>query len=436
MGAVLVNTRDNPSFDPVGIIRAKRDGLAWSPSQIRQLMENYLAGTFAEEQMAALLMAVVWRGMAFDELAVWTEAMISSGRRIDLDLLGRPTVDKHSTGGVGDKVSLILVPLVAAFGAVVPQMSGRGLGHTGGTLDKMDAIPGWRSDLSPEEVVGVLSEVGCVITAASTEIVPADRRLYALRDITATVESIPLIVSSIMSKKVAEGTKSLLLDVKVGTGAFMADLAEARRLAQTMVEVGEAHGVRTAAMLTAMDTPLGSAVGNALEVQEAIDVLSGAGPDDLRDLVVAEAEVMLGLAGIEGDPGEALHDGRALQRFEAMVRAQGGDPHAPLPQGRKLATVRADRSGVLCRLDALAVGMASLRLGAGRSRPGEQVSMTAGITCEVKPGQSVTAGQPILALWGDDPSRVGDAEEALAGAIEVGDSPPTLPPPVLERLGC
>ena len=287
MGAVLVNTRDNPSFDPVGIIRAKRDGLAWSPSQIRQLMENYLAGTFAEEQMAALLMAVVWRGMAFDELAVWTEAMISSGRRIDLDLLGRPTVDKHSTGGVGDKVSLILVPLVAAFGAVVPQMSGRGLGHTGGTLDKMDAIPGWRSDLSPEEVVGVLSEVGCVITAASTEIVPADRRLYALRDITATVESIPLIVSSIMSKKVAEGTKSLLLDVKVGTGAFMADLAEARRLAQTMVEVGEAHGVRTAAMLTAMDTPLGSAVGNALEVQEAIDVLSGAGPDDLRDLVVA-----------------------------------------------------------------------------------------------------------------------------------------------------
>ncbi len=432
----LVSTQHNPTFDPVGIIREKRDGRAWSPSQIHQLMENYVAGTFAEEQMAALLMAVVWRGMALDELAAWTEAMISSGRRIDLDALGQPTVDKHSTGGVGDKVSLVLVPLVASFGAAVPQMSGRGLGHTGGTLDKMDAIPGWRSDLSPDEVMRVLGEVGCLITAASSDLVPADHRLYALRDITATVESIPLIASSIMSKKVAEGTKSLLLDVKVGTGAFMTDLAEARTLAQRMIDVGEAHGVRTAAMLTTMDAPLGSAVGNALEVQEAIDVLSGAGPDDLRDLAVAEAEVMLDLVGIEGDPGVALRDGSALQRFEAMVQAQGGDPHAPLPLGRKLATVRADRSGVLRRLDARAVGMASFRLGAGRSRPGEQVSMTAGITCEVKPGQSVTTGQPILVLWGDDPSLIGSAEAALAGAIEVGDSPPSLPPPVLERLGC
>ncbi len=423
-------------FDPVGVIRDKRDGGVLSPRRIERLMQAYLGGEFAEEQMAALLMAIVWRGMASGELSAWTEAMIASGRRIDLSPLGRPTVDKHSTGGVGDKLSLILVPLVAGFGAAVPQMSGRGLGHTGGTLDKMEAIAGWRAGLGPDEMLRVLAEVGGVITAAGPELAPADRRLYALRDITATVESIPLIASSIMSKKVAEGTQSLLLDVKVGTGAFMTDLGRARRLAQTMVELGEARGVRTAAMITAMDTPLGRAVGNAVEVQEALDVLGGGGPRDVRDLVLAEAEAMLRLAGIGGDPAAALDDGRALRRFQDMVTAQGGDLDQPLPRGQLLGTVPAERDGVLRRLDARAVGMAAWRLGAGRSRPGEAVSAAAGIMCLAKPGDRVTHGQPIADLWGDDPWRLDTARAELAGAIEIGDDPPPAQPLVIERIGC
>ncbi len=423
-------------LDAVDLIRTKRDGGELPAEAIERLMRAYIGGGFAEEQMAALLMAILWRGMTGRELAVWTDAMIASGTRIDLSNLGRPTVDKHSTGGVGDKISLVLVPLVAVFGAVVPQMSGRGLGHTGGTLDKMDAIAGWRSDLRPDEVLAVLDDVGCVITAASAEIVPADRRLYALRDITATVESIPLVVSLIMSKKIAEGTGSLLLDVKVGTGAFMTERERARTLAATMVDVGAAHGVRTAAMLTAMDTPIGRTVGNALEVAEALEVLDGGGPADLRELVVAEATAMLSLAGIEGDPAAALGDGRARQRFEAMVEAQGGDLERPLPTGRLLGTVRADRSGFLCRLEARAVGMASFHLGAGRSRPGDDVSMTAGVVCRAKPGDEVVAGEPVLELWGDDPARLGLAEAAVAGAIEVGDAAPATSPAVLERLGC
>lgn len=418
------------------LIRTKRDGGELPAEAIDRLMRAYVRGDFAEEQMAALLMAIVWRGMADGELAVWTDAMIASGTRIDLGALGRPTVDKHSTGGVGDKISLVLVPLVAVFGAVVPQMSGRGLGHTGGTLDKMDAIAGWRSDLSPGEMLAVLDDVGCVITAASTEIVPADRRLYALRDVTATVESIPLVVSSIMSKKIAEGTGSLLLDVKVGTGAFMTARDPARTLAATMVDVGAAHGVRTAAMLTAMDTPIGRTVGNALEVAEALDVLDGGGPADLRELVCAEAAAMLDLAGIDGDPAAALDDGRARRRFEAMVEAQGGDLAPGLPTGRLLGTVRADRSGFVRRLEARAVGMASFHLGAGRSRPGDAVSMTAGVVCRAKPGDQVAAGDAVLELWGDDPGRLGLAEAAVTGAIEIGATPPDVPPAVLERIGC
>ena len=422
-------------FDPVSVIRDKRDGGALSPRRIERLMRAYLGGEFAEEQMAALLMAIVWRGMASGELSAWTEAMIASGRRIDLSPLGRPTVDKHSTGGVGDKLSLILVPLVAVFGAAVPQMSGRGLGHTGGTLDKMEAIAGWRADLSPDEMLRVLAEVGGVITAAGPELAPADRRLYALRDITATVESIPLIASSIMSKKVAEGTQSLLLDVKVGTGAFMTDIGRGRRLAETMVELGEAHGVRTAAMITAMDTPLGRAVGNAVEVQESLDVLGGGGPQDVRDLVVAEAEAMLRLAGIDGDPAAALDDGRARRRFQDMVAAQGGDLDRTLPRGQLLGTVSAARDGVLRRLDARAVGMAAWRLGAGRSRPGEAVSAAAGVMCLAKPGDQVAHGQPVADLWGDDPRRLEAARAELAGAIEIGDDPPPARPLVIERIG-
>jgi thymidine phosphorylase len=422
-------------FDGVGVIRVKRDGGELSQRQIEDLMRAYLAGEFAEEQMAALLMAIVWRSMTPAELTTWTAAMIASGQRVDLSSLGRPTVDKHSTGGVGDKLSLILVPLVAVFGAAVPQMSGRGLGHTGGTLDKLESIPGWRADLDPAELLRLLAQVGGVITAAGPELDPADRRLYALRDITATVESIPLIASSIMSKKIAEGTRSLLLDVKVGSGAFMTDLGQARQLAQTMTQLGQAHGVRTAAMLTAMDTPLGRAVGNAVEVQEALDVLGGGGPGDVRDLTIAEAEAMLQLAGISGDPAKALADGRAMDKFHEMIQAQGGDLSQPLAQGHTLGTVTAWRDGVIRRLDARAVGMASWRLGAGRSRPGETVSAAAGVICQAKPGEHVVTGQPIVELLGDDPTRLEAALAELTGAIEIGDDPPPTTPLVLERIG-
>jgi thymidine phosphorylase len=361
--------------------------------------------------------------------------MIASGERADLSGLGRPSVDKHSTGGVGDKLSLIIVPLVAVFGAVVPQMSGRGLGHTGGTLDKLESIPGWRPDLDPAALLKMLDKVGGVITAAGDEMAPADRRLYALRDITATVESIPLIASSIMSKKVAEGTQSLLLDIKVGSGAFMTDIDQARLLGSTMIEIGQAHGVRTAAMLTAMDTPLGRAVGNAVEVAEALDVLGGGGPADVRDLSVAEAEAMLQLAGIDGDPAKALADGRALDKFREMIRAQGGDPDQPLPASPLLGVVPAPRDGIVRRLDAYAVGMASWRLGAGRSRPGEAVSAAAGVICLAKPGEPVAKGQPLVELRGDDPGRLDAARAELAGAIDVGDEPPPASPLILQRIG-
>jgi thymidine phosphorylase len=422
-------------FDGVGVIRAKREGGELTPDQIRDLMRAYMSDDFAEEQMSALLMAIFWRGMNAAETAEWTGAMIASGERADLSGLSRPTVDKHSTGGVGDKLSLIIVPLVAVFGAAVPQMSGRGLGFTGGTLDKLESIPGWRPDLDPAALARVLEQVGGVITAAGTELAPADRRLYALRDITATVESIPLIASSIMSKKVAEGTQSLLLDIKVGTGAFMTDLDQARLLGSTMIGIGQAHGVRTAAMLTAMDTPLGRAVGNAIEVAEALDVLGGGGPADVRDLSVAEAEAMLGLAGVEGDPAKALADGRALDKFREMIRAQGGDPDQPLPASPVLGVVPAPRDGIVRRLDAYAVGMASWRLGAGRSRPGEAVSAAAGVLCLAKPGERVTKGQPIVELHGDDPSRLDAARAELAAAIDIGDDPPPERPLILQRIG-
>jgi thymidine phosphorylase len=423
-------------FDGVGVIRTKREGGELSPGQIRDLMRAYLSGEFAEEQMSALLMAIFWRGMTSAETAEWTGAMIASGVRADLSGLGRPSVDKHSTGGVGDKLSLIIVPLVAVFGAVVPQMSGRGLGHTGGTLDKLESIPGWHPDLDSAALLRVLGEVGGVITAAGDDMAPADRRLYPLRDITATVDSIPLIASSIMSKKVAEGTGSLLLDIKVGTGAFMTDVAQARQLATAMIDIGQAHGVRTAALLTAMDTPLGRAVGNAVEVAEALDVLGGGGPADVRDLAVAEAEAMLRLAGVDGDPAKALDDGRAMEKFRAMIRAQGGDPDQPLPASPLLGTVPAERDGIVRRLDSYAVGMASWRLGAGRSRPGEAVSAAAGVMCVVKPGEPVIKGQPVLELRGDDPARLDAARAELADAIDIGDEPPPDAPLILERIGC
>ena len=419
----------------VDLIRAKRDGGTLSGAGIRWLIGAYLRGEVAEEQMSALLMAVYFRGLDSAELRAWTAAMIASGERLDLSGVGLPTVDKHSTGGVGDKVSLVLAPLVAACGAAVPQLSGRGLGHTGGTLDKLEAIPGWRAALSPAEMLTVLSTAGCVICAAGPGLAPADRRLYALRDVTGTVESIPLIASSIMSKKIAEGTGALVLDVKVGSGAFMRELAAARLLAQTMVSLGEEHGVRTAALLTRMDTPLGRAVGNAVEVEEAVATLRGEGPPDLVEVVLALAETMLRLAGLDTDPAAPLADGRALAAWRAMVRAQGGDPDAPLPVAASARSVPASSSGWLQRLDAYAIGVAAWRLGAGRARKEDPVSASAGVLCLAKPGDRVEAGQPVLELRADSEARFGPALRALDGAIVVGSEPPAAASPVIERLG-
>jgi thymidine phosphorylase len=421
--------------DAVDLIRAKRDGGILSSADIGWLIDAYTAGAVADEQMSALLMAIFFRGLEPAELRAWTRAMISSGERLDLSGLAAPTVDKHSTGGVGDKVSLILAPLVASCGAAVPQLSGRGLGHTGGTLDKLESIPGWRASLSTTDIVRVLADVGCVICAAGAGLAPADRRLYALRDVTATVESIPLIASSIMSKKIAEGTGSLVLDVKVGTGAFMPDVASARELAETMVELGNAHGVRTSALLTRMDTPLGRAVGNAVEVAESVATLHGDGPADLVEMTLALATEMLALAGLDAEPAAALADGRALERYRAMIAAQGGDPAAELPSAEHTEFVRAQTSGWLRVLDARAVGVAAWRLGAGRARKEDPVSAAAGIICLVKPGDPVDEGEPVLELRSDDPARFGRALEALAGAVQIGPAPPEPAPLVIDRIG-
>ena len=432
--------------DVVELIRAKRDGRRLADEEISWLIGAYASGgVIADEQMSALLMAIYFRGLDPAELRAWTAAMIDSGERLDLSAVPAPTVDKHSTGGVGDKVSLILAPLVASCGAAVPQLSGRGLGHTGGTLDKLESIPGWRAELGTAEMMSVLRAAGCVICAAGRGLAPADRMLYALRDVTGTVESIPLIASSIMSKKIAEGTAALVLDVKVGTGAFMRDIIEARLLAQTMVTLGEEHGVRTTALLTRMDTPLGRAVGNAVEVEEAVAMLSGSGPPDLAEVTLALAAEMLALAGLppgsaepapgSAGPAAALADGRALERYRAMIRAQGGDPDAPLPRAAHAVALTAAETGWLRRLDAHAVGMAAWRLGAGRARKEDPVSAAAGVICLAKPGDRVERGQPLLELRGDDEARFAGATEALAGAIEIGPRPPEPASLILERIG-
>jgi thymidine phosphorylase len=421
--------------DVVDLIRAKRDGGRLADPDIDWLMAAYTGGQIADEQMSALLMAIFFRGLDPAELRTWTAAMIASGERLDLSAVAAPTVDKHSTGGVGDKVSLILAPLVASCGAAVPQLSGRGLGHTGGTLDKLESIPGWRAQLDNAEIVSVLRATGCVICAAGAGLAPADRRLYALRDVTGTVESIPLIASSIMSKKIAEGTSALVLDVKVGSGAFMKQIDAARELARTMVELGTAAGVRTSALLTRMDTPLGRTAGNALEVEESVATLRGEGPADLVEVTLALAREMLALAGIEADPAAALADGRALARYQEMIAAQGGDPAAPLPVAPQRTIVTAADSGYLRGLDALAVGVAAWRLGAGRARKEDAVSASAGVICLAKPGDQVTAGQPLLELRADDEARFGRALEALDGGIQIGPRPPEPQPAVLERIG-
>jgi thymidine phosphorylase len=424
-------------FAAVDVIRAKRDGGRLSDEQIAWVVDAYTRGAVAEEQMSALAMAIFLRGMDSAEISRWTGAMIESGERLSLDV-SRPTVDKHSTGGVGDKITLPLAPLVAACGAAVPQLSGRGLGHTGGTLDKLESIPGWRAELSTAEIMKQLNEVGAVVCAATEGLAPADRKLYALRDVTSTVESIPLIASSIMSKKIAEGAAGLVLDVKTGSGAFMKTRDQARELARTLVEIGTAHGVATTALLTDMNTPLGNAVGNAIEVAESVEVLRGGGPADVVELTVALAREMLGLAGLSDvDPAEVLASGRAYETWCRMISAQGGDPAAALPAPKHVHVVEAERDGVLSTLDAYSVGVAAWRLGAGRARRGDPVQYAAGILCLAKPGERVAAGQPMLELHTDTPDAVPAALASLAGALvitETNDAPASGEGIVLETI--
>ena len=404
-------------FDAVDVIRAQRDRTGLSEDALRWMVDAYTREYVTDAQMSAFAMAVLLNGMERSEIRVLTDAMIASGERMSFAGLGKTTVDKHSTGGVGDKITLPLAPLVASFGVAVPQLSGRGLGHTGGTLDKLESIPGWRAALSNDEMSAQLRDVGAVICAAGSGLAPADKRLYALRDVTGTVEAVPLIASSIMSKKIAEGTASLVLDVKVGSGAFMHDLGKARELAQTMVALGADSGVSTTALITDMDTPLGRAVGNANEVRESVEVLAGGGPADVVELTVALAREMLTLAGRpDVDVEAALRDGRAMDVWRAMIRAQDGDPDAALPTPRETHTVTAAASGTLTRLDAWDVGIAAWRLGAGRARPQDDVAHAAGVQLHVKPGDTVVAGQPIATLGADDASRIPRALEALENA--------------------
>lgn len=422
-------------YDAVDIIRAQRDGRAVTEGEIRWLVDAYTRGYVMDAQMSAFTMAVLLNGLGRDQIRVLTDAMIASGERMDFGSLGKVTVDKHSTGGVGDKITLPLAPLVAAFGVAVPQLSGRGLGHTGGTLDKLESIPGWRAALSNDEIMTQLREVGAVICAAGTGLAPADKKLYALRDVTGTVEAIPLIASSIMSKKIAEGTDSLVLDVKFGSGAFMQDIDRARELAETMVALGTDSGVNTTALLTDMNTPLGLAIGNANEVRESVEVLAGGGPADVVELTVALAREMLSLAGQpDADVEAALKDGRAMDVWNRMIRAQDGDPDAALPAPRETHTVVAERSGVVSRVEALPFGIGAWRLGAGRARAEDAVVHAAGIDLHVTVGQSVTAGQPLFTLSADDESRFERALGAVEGALEIGDTAPAASPIVRERI--
>ncbi|MFI8434943.1 thymidine phosphorylase [Streptomyces sp. NPDC079020] len=407
-------------MDAISVIRTKRDRGELTPEQIDWVIDAYTRGQVADEQMSALAMAILLNGMNRTEIARWTAAMIASGERMSFSELSRPTTDKHSTGGVGDKITLPLAPLVAACGAAVPQLSGRGLGHTGGTLDKLESIPGWRAHLSNEEMRHVLDTTGAVICAAGDGLAPADKKLYALRDVTGTVEAIPLIASSIMSKKIAEGTGALVLDVKVGSGAFMKTIEDARELASTMVALGTDSGVRTVALLTDMATPLGLTAGNALEVRESVEVLAGGGPRDVVDLTLALAREMLDAAGLkDADPEKALADGSAMDVWRRMISAQGGDPDAALPVAREQHVVTAPATGVLTRLDAYDIGVAAWRLGAGRARKEDPVQAGAGVELHARPGDTVTEGQPLLTLHTDTPEKFDYALKALPEAYDI-----------------
>ena len=409
-------------FDVVDLIRTKRDKSVLSTAQIDWMVDAYTRGYIADEQMSAMTMAIFLNGMSRDEIRDLTLAMVASGTRLDFSSLSKKTTDKHSTGGVGDKITLPLAPLVASFGVAVPQLSGRGLGHTGGTLDKLESIPGWRANVTVDEMMAQLDAVGAVVCAAGSGLAPADGKLYALRDITGTVECIPLIASSIMSKKIAEGTAALVLDVKFGSGAFLKDIAQSRELAQVMVQLGHDAGVATRAVLTNMNVPLGLAIGNANEVRESVEVLAGGGPADVVELTVVLARHMLELAGVtDADVEGALRNGQAMDAWRGMISAQGGDVDAPLPVARETHVVTADRDGVLVSQEALPFGIAAWRLGAGRARKEDPVEHAAGIDLHVKPGDTVTAGQPLFTMLTNDEARFARALEALDGAYAIGD---------------
>ena len=416
------------------LIYAKRDGGVLTEAQIRWFINAFTKNEIPDEQAGSFLMAVFFQGLNKEELSVWTDAMIKSGEILDLSSVGKPTVDKHSTGGVGDKISLPLCPLVASFGAAVPQLSGRGLGTFGGTLDKMESVSGFNITLSNEKMIQQLKDVGVFITAAGAGLAPADRKMYSFRDVIGTVECIPLIASSIMSKKIAEGTQSLVLDVKAGRGAFMKDFSKAKQLAETMVEIGNKAGVKTVALITQMDTPLGNAVGNALEVSESIDVLNGKGPQDVIEITLALAKEMLQLAGINKDPATGLKDGSAMQVWKKMIIAQGGNPDIEIPVAKKKENVVATQSGYITDLDAYAIGLSAWRLGAGRAKKEDAVSKTAGIICLAKEGDYVEKDQPILELHIDDASRLPLAKEALKNAFTIGAEPKEKRKIILERI--
>ncbi|MFZ9227051.1 MAG: thymidine phosphorylase [Candidatus Nanopelagicales bacterium] len=416
------------------LIYTKRDGGILSEEQIRWFIDKFTKNEIPDEQAGSFLMAVFFRGLNKEELNIWTDAMIKSGEKLDLSTVGKPTVDKHSTGGVGDKISLPLCPLVASFGAAVPQLSGRGLGTFGGTLDKMESVSGFNISLTNEQMIKQLKDVGVFITAAGVGLAPADRKMYSFRDVIGAVECIPLIASSIMSKKIAEGTQSLVLDVKAGRGAFMKDFAKAKQLAETMVEIGNNAGVKTVALITQMETPLGNAVGNALEVSESIDVLNGKGPSDVIEITLALAKEMLNLAGINKDPAEGLKNGSAFNVWKNMIKAQGGNPDAEIPVAKKKEYILANKSGYITDLNAYSIGLSAWRLGAGRAKKEDAVSKTAGIICLAKEGTFVEKDQPVLELHIDDETRITSAKEALLDAFEIGPEPKEKRKIVLERI--
>ena len=425
-------------FAAIEIISAKRDKHELSNEQINWTIDAYTRGVIADEQMSALLMAILLNGMNDREISKWTEAMIASGEKMNWSMLDRPTVDKHSTGGVGDKITLPLAPLVAACGAAVPQLSGRGLGHTGGTLDKLESIKGWKANLSNSEMLKVIQECGAVICAAGAGLAPADKKLYALRDVTGTVEAIPLIASSIMSKKIAEGTSALVLDVKTGSGAFMSDPKDAALLARTMVNLGKDAGVKTRALVTAMDVPLGLTAGNSLEIRETLEVLAGGGPSDVIELTLLLANEMMDAVGIKPkvSPEDALKNGMAMDVWRKMITAQGGDNDAPLPVAKEKMEIKATATGKLLTLDAMKVGVAAWRLGAGRQKQGEVLQLGSGIEIHAKPGDLVTKDQTILTLHTDEVARFERAIDALSGGFSIGgkDDEVKRLPLVIDRI--